>query len=100
MTDETGETVREAYERLIKENPRFVEAPRTGQAIIGGVRLLILPQQQTTTKRHLLQLILREQAKHSTNVEGISGFQIDEATAVVGRREVSDQRFVAHRSSA
>ena len=38
MTDETGETVREAYERLIKENPRFVEAPRTGQviAIIGG----------------------------------------------------------------
>jgi len=38
MTDETAETAREAYERLIKENPRFIEAPRTGQVItiIGG----------------------------------------------------------------
>ena len=33
MADETAETVCEAFERLTAGNPRFVEAPRTGQAI-------------------------------------------------------------------
>jgi hypothetical protein len=34
------ETAREAFERLLAENPQFVEAPKTGQAvtIIGGGR--------------------------------------------------------------
>lgn len=33
MTDETAETVCEAFERLTAGNPRFVKAPRTGKAI-------------------------------------------------------------------
>ena len=38
MTDETAETVCEAFERLTAGNSRFIAAPRTGQAIaiIGG----------------------------------------------------------------
>ena len=38
MTDETAETVCEAFERLTAGNSRFIGAPRTGQAIaiIGG----------------------------------------------------------------
>ena len=36
--DDTAETVGEAFKRLTAGNPRFIEAPRTGQviAIIGG----------------------------------------------------------------
>ena len=35
MTDETAETVCEAFKRLTGRNPRFIEAPRTG-VIIGA----------------------------------------------------------------
>ena len=34
MTDETDETMCEAFDRIIRENPRFIAAPRTGRAFV------------------------------------------------------------------
>ena len=91
MTDETAETVCEAFERLTAGNSRFIGAPRTGQAIaiIGGrpIGAAAADAGQAAPE----QLILREQAEHSRYVEDVSGFQIDETAAVVGRHEVCDR---------
>jgi hypothetical protein len=79
-----AETVREAFTRLIAENPQFKEAPRTGQAVtIGGGR----PAVGADARLDALKLSASVAGQHCGDAENLAGPKVVEA-AFVG--EVGD----------